>query len=56
MLPFEATGPLQGTVQLKEVAMRFFHDAVVPIVDDWGSCIGLVHREDCEDNVQVLLF
>ncbi|XP_028781243.1 pentatricopeptide repeat-containing protein At5g10690 [Neltuma alba] len=47
MLPFEAAGPLQGTVQLKEVVMRFFDDAVVPIVDDWGSCIGLVHREDC---------
>ncbi|XP_054793573.1 pentatricopeptide repeat-containing protein At5g10690 isoform X7 [Prosopis cineraria] len=47
MLPFEATGPLQGTVQLKEVVMRFFTDTVIPIVDDWGSCIGLVHHEDC---------
>ncbi|KAF7830187.1 pentatricopeptide repeat-containing protein [Senna tora] len=47
MLPFEAAGPLRGTVQLKEVVMRFFNEAVVPIVDDWGSCIGLLHREDC---------
>ncbi|KAI5393982.1 variant 2, Pentatricopeptide repeat-containing protein [Lathyrus oleraceus] len=47
MIPFEATRPLQGTVKLKNVVTRFFNDAVVPIVDEWGSCTGLLHRKDC---------
>jgi hypothetical protein len=47
MMPFKATRPLQGTIKLKDVVSRFFNDAVVPIVDEWGSCTGLLHREDC---------
>lgn len=49
MMPLKAAQPLVGTVHLRKVVMRFFRDQVVPIIDEWGSCVGLLHREDCNE-------
>ncbi|KAL5559389.1 hypothetical protein UlMin_035600 [Ulmus minor] len=49
MMTFEAAQALGEEMKLNEVAMRFFKDPVVPIVDEWGSCVGLLHRKDCKE-------
>ncbi|KAI3898999.1 hypothetical protein MKW92_011277 [Papaver armeniacum] len=47
MRPFGEAQPLLVNLDVENVPMRFFKDEVVPIIDEWGSCVGIVHREDC---------
>nr|CAD1825515.1 unnamed protein product [Ananas comosus var. bracteatus] len=47
MIPFEKANPLPASSSLNEVVMRFFKEPAVPVIDDWGSCVGIVHRCDC---------
>lgn len=48
MIPFDEASPLQATLQLKQVVMRLYKDPVAPIIDEWGGCVGILHREDCD--------
>ncbi|KAJ6815518.1 MACPF domain-containing proteinisoform X2 [Iris pallida] len=49
MTAFEEACPLPANLSLKKVAIRFLKDSVVPIIDDWGSCVGIVHSDDCNE-------
>jgi len=47
MVPFQESQPLPADIILRKVMMRFLKDRAVPLVDDWGGCVGIVHRDDC---------
>lgn len=54
MIDFEEAKPLPANLLLKETVMRFHEDSAVPVVDDWGSCIGIVHLDDCNEVILLL--
>ncbi|CAL5081567.1 unnamed protein product [Urochloa decumbens] len=47
MVSFQESRPLPADIILRKVVMRFLKDRAVPLVDDWGGCVGIVHRDDC---------
>ncbi|KAF3339261.1 pentatricopeptide repeat-containing protein [Carex littledalei] len=47
MVPFEEARPLNANIMLRDVVMRFFNEAAIPVTDEWGNCIGIVQRRDC---------
>lgn len=49
MMPLQEARPLQATLRLHQVVMRFYRDSSVPIIDEWGGCVGILHAEDCNE-------
>ncbi|MCO5609596.1 hypothetical protein L7F22_063826 [Adiantum nelumboides] len=47
MRSVEEAKPASPNVRLSQIVMRFFRDSVVPVVDESGVCVGVIHREDC---------
>ncbi|CAM6116715.1 unnamed protein product [Calypogeia fissa] len=47
MIPYEKARALHGDFQVKSVIMRFFKEDFVPIIDNSGACVGIVHCQDC---------
>ena len=49
MVPFEEARPLNANIMLRDVVMRFFNEAAIPVTDEWGNCIGIVQSRDCAE-------
>ncbi|XP_062194743.1 pentatricopeptide repeat-containing protein At5g10690-like [Phragmites australis] len=47
MIPFQESRPLPADLISRKAVMRFIEDRAVPLVDDWGGCVVIVHRDDC---------
>ncbi|KAJ3677136.1 hypothetical protein LUZ60_002860 [Juncus effusus] len=47
MIPFDEINPLRASMNVRDVTMRFFNEIAIPVTDEWGNCIGIVHRRDC---------
>uniref|UniRef100_A0A0A9HED4 CBS domain-containing protein n=1 Tax=Arundo donax TaxID=35708 RepID=A0A0A9HED4_ARUDO len=47
MIPFQESRPLPADLILQKAVMRLLEDRAVPLVDDWGGCVGIVHHDDC---------
>jgi hypothetical protein len=56
MLSYQEARPLLCDFQLKSVIMRFLKDDSVPVIDNSGTCVGIVHCKDCVEVNLTLMF
>jgi predicted transcriptional regulator len=49
MIPFEEIRPLIVDDEVGKVVMRFFQSDGIPVVDERGSCVGVVYAADCKE-------
>ena len=49
MIPSEEIRPLKVDDVVGEVIMRFFQSDGIPVVDERGSCVGVVYAADCKE-------
>ena len=49
MIPFEEIRPLKVDDVVGEVVIRFFQSDGIPVLDDRGSCVGVVDAADCKE-------
>lgn len=49
MIPFEEIRPLIVDDEVSKVVMRFFQSDGIPVVDERGSCVGVVYAADCKE-------
>lgn len=49
MISPEVIRPLSVDVEVREVVMRFFESDGIPVVNERGSCVGVVYAADCKE-------
>lgn len=49
MISPEEIRPLSVDVEIRKVVMRFFESDAIPVVNERGSCVGVVYASDCKE-------
>jgi len=53
MISPEEIRPLSVDVEVCKVVMRFFKSDGIPVVNERGSCVGVVYAADCKEVIAI---
>jgi len=53
MISPEEIKPLSVDVEIRKVVMRFFESDAIPVVNERGSCVGVVYASDCKEVIPI---